>query len=101
MLQKLMLQKRMHKRRTAGSVCLAMCVAGIGAAFMEAAVAQSYPVRTVRLVVGYPAGGLTDGVARTLSAGLAEALGQQVIVDNRGGAGSAIGTDIVAKSPPD
>jgi tripartite-type tricarboxylate transporter receptor subunit TctC len=95
------LQKRMQKRKAAGSVCLAVCVAAIGAVFMEAAVAQSYPVRTVRLVVGYPAGGLTDGVARTLSAGLAEALGQQVIVDNRGGAGSAIGTDIVAKSAPD
>ncbi len=80
---------------------LAFCLAGAGFAVVEAAVAQSYPSRTVRLVVGYPAGGLTDGVARTLSAGLAEALGQQVIVDNRGGAGSAIGTDIVAKSQPD
>ena len=85
----------------ANSICLALCLAGLGAASIEPAIAQSYPLRTVRLVVGYPAGGLTDGVARTLSAGMAEALGQQVIVDNRGGAGSAIGTDIVAKAPPD
>jgi tripartite-type tricarboxylate transporter receptor subunit TctC len=68
---------------------------------MQTAVAQSYPVRPLRLVVGYPAGGLTDGVARTLSTGLSEILGNQVIVDNRGGAGSTIGTDIVAKAAPD
>lgn len=91
----------MQKRTIAGSARMGLCLAAIGATFMQAAVAQSYPVRAVRLVVGYPAGGLTDGVARTLSAGLAEALGQQVIVDNRGGAGSTIGTDIVAKAPPD
>lgn len=91
----------MQMRNVAADIRMAFGVAAIGVAFMGSAFAQSYPVRTVRLVVGYPAGGLTDGVARTLSAGLAEALGQQVIVDNRGGAGSAIGTDIVAKSPPD
>jgi tripartite-type tricarboxylate transporter receptor subunit TctC len=91
------------KRATGGAdgIGLAVCLGALGAVFMASAGAQTYPVRTVRLVVGYPAGGLTDGVARTLSTGLAEALGQQVIVDNRGGAGSAIGTDIVAKSQPD
>ncbi len=72
----------------------AVAVAGIAAA-------QSWPAKPVRLVVGYPAGGLTDGVARTLAPRLTEALGQQVIVDNRGGGGSTIGTDIVVKSPPD
>ncbi len=91
----------LQQKKMTGRVGLALWVVAISTACMEVAVAQSYPVRTVRLVVGYPAGGLTDGVARTLSAGLAETLGQPVIVDNRGGAGSAIGTDIVAKSAPD
>ncbi|MFN7086920.1 MAG: tripartite tricarboxylate transporter substrate binding protein [Burkholderiales bacterium] len=81
------------------AVALAWGVAGFAAA--AAVFAQAYPVRPTRLVVGYPAGGLTDGVARTLAPRLAETLGQQVIVDNRGGGGSTIGTDIVAKSPPD
>ena len=89
----------MMKTRTVSRAAWSLCIALV--AFTGVAVAQSYPVRTVRLVVGYPAGGLTDGVARTVSAGLAESLGQQVIVDNRGGAGSTIGTDIVAKSVPD
>ncbi len=66
-----------------------------------AALAQSFPSRSIRLVVGYPPGGLTDGVARTLAPGLSEALGQQVFIDNRGGGGSTIGTDIVAKAAPD
>jgi len=72
-----------------------------GLAIAATAMAQGFPTRTIRMVVGYPPGGLTDGVARTLQPRLAEALGQQVIVDNRGGGGSTIGTDIVAKSPPD
>lgn len=91
----------MHKRNMRGVICVVIGIAAAGTTLTGSAVAQSYPIRTIRLVVGYPAGGLTDGVARTLSAGLADALGQQVIVDNRGGAGSTIGTDIVAKSPPD
>ncbi|MDB5905641.1 MAG: hypothetical protein JWM26_4519 [Betaproteobacteria bacterium] len=65
------------------------------------AVAQSYPARNIRLVVGYPPGGLTDGVARTLAPALTQMLGQQVYVDNRPGGGSTIGTDIAAKAPPD
>ena len=61
----------------------------------------AYPVKPVRLVVPFPAGGPTDIVARTLAPKLAEAFGQQFIIDNRGGAGGAIGTEQVAKSPPD
>ena len=78
---------------------VSLLVAGL--AIAATAMAQGYPTRTIRMVVGYPPGGLTDGVARTLGPRLAEALGQQVIVDNRGGGGSTIGTDIVAKSLPD
>jgi len=62
---------------------------------------QGYPNRPVRLVVPFPAGGPTDIVARPLSVKLSEGLGQQVIVDNRGGAGGNVGADLVAKSPPD
>ncbi|HEV2009173.1 MAG TPA: tripartite tricarboxylate transporter substrate binding protein [Burkholderiales bacterium] len=77
----------------------ALLVAGFTAAGV--AIAQGFPSRSIRLVVGYPPGGLTDGVARTLAPRLSETLGQQVFVDNRGGGGSTIGTDIVAKAAPD
>ena len=63
--------------------------------------AQSYPEKPIRLMVGYAPGGLTDGVPRTLAPQLTEVLGKQVIVENRGGGGSTIATDVVAKSPAD
>jgi tripartite-type tricarboxylate transporter receptor subunit TctC len=63
--------------------------------------AQGYPEKTIRLMVGYAPGGLTDGVARTLAPQLSELLGRQVVVENRGGGGSSIATDVVAKSPAD
>ncbi len=65
------------------------------------ALAQTYPAKPVRMVVGFPAGGPTDIVARTLAPKMAEGLGQQVIVDNRGGAGGVIATEQVAKGPSD
>jgi len=63
--------------------------------------AQSFPTKPLRLVVPFPAGGPTDIVARPLAQMLGDALGQQVVVDNRGGAGGSIGADAVAKSPAD
>jgi tripartite-type tricarboxylate transporter receptor subunit TctC len=66
-----------------------------------AAFAQGYPARQVRFVVGFPPGGATDVVARAISQPLAEALGQPVVVDNRAGAASNIGAEIVATSPKD
>lgn len=63
--------------------------------------AQNYPTKTVRLVVPLVAGGPTDLLARLIAQPLGERLGQQVIVDNRPGAGGNIGAEMVAKSPPD
>lgn len=61
----------------------------------------AYPDKPIRLVVPFAPGGGTDLIARTLGAGMSQALGQQVIVDNKPGAGTIIGTDAVAKSPAD
>jgi tripartite-type tricarboxylate transporter receptor subunit TctC len=77
-----------------------LCAAGLAIASSLAA-AQSYPSRPVRLVITYPPGGTTDFVGRPVAQKLSELLGQQVVVDNRGGAGGVIGTMIVAQAPPD
>ncbi len=66
-----------------------------------AAQAQDFPAKAVRIVVPWPPGGNVDFTARTVQAAYAEALGQQVIVENRAGAGGTIGSAQVAKSPPD
>ena len=78
-------------------------VLALAAAFIAppAAVAQSYPGRPVRLIVSLAPGGGTDFVARVLAGKLSEAWSQQVVVDNRPGAGSIVGAEIVAKAAPD
>jgi len=63
--------------------------------------AQQYPVRPIRLVVPFPPGGGTDTMARVIAPKLSEFLGQQVVAENRGGAGATIGAEIAAKSAPD
>ncbi|MBI2289404.1 MAG: tripartite tricarboxylate transporter substrate binding protein [Betaproteobacteria bacterium] len=63
--------------------------------------AQAYPTKPIRLIVPYPAGGGSDLLARPLAQSLTETFGQQVIVENRGGAGGNLGMELVAKSPPD
>jgi tripartite-type tricarboxylate transporter receptor subunit TctC len=65
------------------------------------ATAQDYPVKPIRMVVPFPPGGFSDVFARIIGGKMNESWGQQVIVDNRPGAGGNIGADIVAKSPPD
>ena len=76
----------------------------IGAACVAATIvadAQTYQTRAVRLIVPFAPGGNVDINARAVSTGLAQALGQSFIVENRAGAGGTIGTDVVAKSAPD
>jgi tripartite-type tricarboxylate transporter receptor subunit TctC len=71
------------------------------AVFLSPALAQQYPSRPVRFVVPFAPGGSTDTLARTIGLKLADALGQQIVVDNRPGANGDIGMMIVAKAPPD
>jgi tripartite-type tricarboxylate transporter receptor subunit TctC len=63
--------------------------------------AQTYPAKPIRFIVPYPPGGGTDVIARIVQPKLSEALGQSIVIDNRGGAGGAVGTEIAAKSAPD
>ena len=70
-------------------------------AFAVEAAAQNYPARPIRLIVPYPAGGPTDFVGRTVGQKLSQLLGQQIVVDNRPGAGTIIGSELVARAAPD
>jgi len=69
--------------------------------FAGQAMAQSYPAKPIRLVVGFAPGGAADFVARTLQDPMQRALGQPLVIDNKPGAGSSIAAEHVAKSPPD
>ncbi len=81
---------------------LTVCLLGwTGLVSGSLAHAQAYPAKPVRLVVPFPAGGATDMLARTISQKAAEKLGQQIVIDNRPGAGGTIGSDLVAKAAPD
>lgn len=84
----------MKARRTLLASSTGLLLAGV-------ARGQGWPDRPLRLVVPFPPGGPTDLVARPLAQRLGEALGQPVIVDNRGGAGGNLGAEQVAKAPPD
>ena len=70
-------------------------------ALAPSAQAQAWPVKPIRLVVPYPPGGSTDLLARSMGQKLGEALGQQIIVDNRAGASGMLGSEIVARTAPD
>ena len=76
-------------------------IAAFAALFAHPASAQEYPSRPVRVIVPFSPGGAVDGPMRIIAQELSKRWGQQVIVDNRPGAGATIGTDVVAKSPPD
>jgi tripartite-type tricarboxylate transporter receptor subunit TctC len=88
----------MVSRRTA--ICL--IAIGISAiASISGASALDYPTRSVRFVVGYPAGGSTDIIARLIGQRLSERLGQQFVIENKPGAGNNIGTETVVRAEPD
>jgi tripartite-type tricarboxylate transporter receptor subunit TctC len=88
-----MMFMRSFARASIVLVCMLAAVCGAGAA--------DYPSRTITLIVPYPPGGGVDAMARVVGQKLSEALGQQVIVDNRGGAGGTLGTRMVARAAPD
>ena len=77
-----------------------LCLAGVFGV-CNGAIAQGYPAKPVRMIVGFAPGGGTDITARVIVQPLSDGLGQRVVVDNRPGANGVIGTDVAAKSPPD
>ena len=85
------------KRLLRGAAVAAACVFAAGAVQAQ----DKYPSKPIRLIVAFPAGGSTDIIARVVAQKLGERLGQQVVVDNRGGAGGTIGTEIAARANPD
>ena len=80
-------------RRAAGALALAMVA--------SSAWAQDFPSRSLKLVVPYAPGGGADSVARIVAKRVAENVGQPIVIENKGGAGSIVGTDLVAKAEPD
>jgi tripartite-type tricarboxylate transporter receptor subunit TctC len=86
--------------RTARITMLALLLAGTWSA-AEADDAQQYPSRTIRMIVPFPPGGPADTIARIVGQKMSEHWGQPVIVENRAGGNTAIGAQLVAKSPPD
>ena len=80
------------------AACLVLAGTGFGTGL---AAAQNYPSRPVRLIIPFPPGGSNDVVGRLIAIKLGDRLGKQVVVDNRSGAGGVIGTEAVAKAPPD
>ncbi len=93
-------------RRLCGSRAMLACLAAIAGALLftsvSVALAQSaYPNRPIRLIVGFAPGGPTDILARVIGKGLGDVLGEQVVIENRTGAGGNLGTEAVARAAPD
>lgn len=82
-------------------VTMGAVAASVPALMAETAQAQTWPTKPVRVVVSYPAGGLTDAFARAYSDHISQKIGQAVVVENKAGASGIIGADLVAKSPAD
>jgi tripartite-type tricarboxylate transporter receptor subunit TctC len=81
---------------------IARCAVLVALSFCPVALlAQNYPVKAVRVVIPWPPGGSNDLVGRIVMQKMSELLGQQFVIDNRGGASGAIGSEVVAKAPPD
>ena len=94
-------ERRKHMPRATTTVAIAvLCLIALLWCASPAR-AQDYPSKPIRFIVPYPPGGGTDVIARIVQPRLAEALGQPIVIENRGGAGGAVGTDLAAKSAPD
>ena len=93
--------RHLNTRKPRAAGCLACTVLAALLALPFQASGQNYPAKPLRLIVPYPPGGGTDLLARPIAQKLGESLGQQVIVDNRGGANGTIGMDLAAKAPAD
>src|SRR5687768_4474632 len=90
---------RRRSMKTTCRIWLASLICGF--ACVASAQAQQYPTKSIRWILPFPPGGGTDTMGRAIGGRLGEALGQQVIIDNRGGGGANIGAELAAKSPPD
>ena len=93
-----MQKTRFFSRRAIGTALLAIAA---GPALCLSAAAQSWPTKPIKIVVNFPPGGAADQIARAIGVPLGEALGQPVVVENRGGANGNLGGEMVAKSPAD
>ena len=78
-----------------------IALVAFGAALASAVPAQNYPVKPIRLLVGFSAGGSADGSARSIATRMSETLGGTFVIENRGGAGGSVAAQIVAKAPAD
>src|SRR4051794_30766258 len=85
-----------HRLRSAAVLLIA-----VAAAPCIHAQAPAYPTKPIRMIVPFAPGGNTDIIARVFAPKMGEILGQQIVIENRGGAGSTIGTEVVARSAPD
>src|SRR6476469_8733715 len=95
-------QRSMVRRRLLGAHAVLPAIATVlSLAMFGASAAERFPVKPVRIVVPFPAGGSTDLIARQLGQRLAESWGQPVLIDNRSGAGGVVGSEMVARAAPD
>src|SRR5207247_10054130 len=90
-----------HRLKYNPAMRVRLCAFVIAAIFPMTAAAQSYPSKPVRLIVPFPPGGSNDVVGRMIAVQLSARLDKAVIVENQGGAGGLIGTEMAARSPPD